>query len=214
MPVCYGNGFTDDERKNLLEKLTKSKVESNYIEASGAKVAFTMVKPEMVIEYSSLDLPVETSKGTIRKMSLTYSDEGYSAEQMLPCVSSMSPVFLRVRDDKKVNKDDIRFSQITDIVELAGTETAVELKESKVLKREVFVKESKGLKMVRKFFLWKTNKEISPEYHAFVFHYTDFSPTRKDMLKKDIKVSDSQQQIEKIYADEIAENVKKGWEPA
>lgn len=209
-----GNGFTDDERKNLLEKLTKSKVESNYIEASGAKVAFTMVKPEMVIEYSSLDLPVETSKGTIRKMSLTYSDEGYSAEQMLPCVSSMSPVFLRVRDDKKVNKDDIRFSQITDIVELKGTETAVELKESKVLKREVFVKESKGQKMVRKFLLWKTNKEISPEYHAFVFHYTDFSPTRKDMLKKDIKVSDSQQQIEKIYADEIAENVKKGWEPA
>ena len=209
-----GNGFTDDERKNLLEKLTKSKVESNYIEASGAKVAFTMVKPEMVIEYSSLDLPVETSKGTIRKMSLTYSDEGYSAEQMLPCVSSMSPVFLRVRDDKKVNKDDIRFSQITDIVELAGIETAVELKESKVLKREVFVKESKGQKMVRKFLLWKTNKEISPEYHAFVFHYTDFSPTRKDMLKKDIKVSDSQQQIEKIYADEIAENVKKGWEPA
>ncbi len=209
-----GNGFTDDERKNLLKTLAKSKVESNYIEASGAKVAFTMVKPEMVIEYSSIDLAVETSKGPIRKMSLTYGDGGYSAEQNLSCVSSMSPVFLRIRDDKKVNKDDIRFSQITDIVELAGSGEAVELKESEILKREVFVKESKGQKMVRKFMLWKTNKEKDPDYPAFVFHYTDFSPTRKAMLKKDIKVSDSKKQIKQIYADEIAENVKKGWEPA
>ena len=32
-----GNGFTDDDRKNLLKTLAKSKVDSNYIEASGAK---------------------------------------------------------------------------------------------------------------------------------------------------------------------------------
>jgi ATP-dependent DNA ligase len=208
-----GNGFTDDERKNLLMILEKSKVESNYIEASGAKVAFTMVKPEMVIEYSSIDLAVETSKGTIRKMSLSYGKEGYSAEQSLSCVSSMSPVFLRIRNDKTVNKDDIRFSQITDIVELAGSGESVELEKSEILKREVFVKKSKDQKMVRKFILWKTNKENDPDYPAFVFHYTDFSPTRKDMLKKDVKVSDSKKQIEQIYADEIAENVKKGWEP-
>ena len=126
----------------------------------------------------------------------------------------MSPVFLRIRDDKKGNKDDIRFSQVTDIVELSGRDEAVELKDSEVLKREVFVKESKGQKMVRKFLLWKTNKEKDPDYPAFVFHYTNFSPTRKDMLKKDVKVSDSKKQIEQIYADEIAENVKKGWNPA
>ena len=125
----------------------------------------------------------------------------------------MSPVFLRIRDDKKGNKDDIRFSQVTDIVELSGRDEAVELKKSEILKREVFVKESKGQKMVRKFMLWKTNKEKDPDYPAFVFHYTDFSPTRKAMLKKDVKVSDSKKQIEQIYADEIAENVKKGWEP-
>jgi hypothetical protein len=49
---------------------------------------------------------------------------------------------------------------------------------------------------------------------GWVALYTDFSPTRKAMLKKDVKVSDSKKQIEQIYADEIAENVKKGWEPA
>ena len=68
--------------------------------------------------------------------------------------------------------------------------------------------------MVRKFMLWKTNKETSGEYPAFVYHYTDFSATRKEKLKKEIKVSNSKQQIEEIFAAEILENVKKGWEKA
>ena len=33
--------------------------------------------------------------------------------------------------------------------------------------------------MVRKFVLWKTNKEQSEDYPAFVVHFTDFSPNRK-----------------------------------
>ena len=209
-----GNGFTDDDRKSLNKSLSKLKTESNYIEGSGAKVAFTMVKPEMVVEYSSIDLVVETSKGPIRKMILSYTDKGYSAEQMSPSVSSMSPVFLRIRDDKKANKDDVRFSQITDMVEINTNIDSLELKKSEILDRKVFVKESKGQKMVRKFILIKTNKDNSPDYPAFVYHYTDFSPTRKAILKKEVKVSDSKKQIEQIFSDELAENVKKGWEPA
>ena len=86
------------------------------------------------------------------------------------------------------------------------------MKKSEIISREVYVKESKGMKMVRKFMVWKTNKEQSGEYPSYVYHYTDFSPTRAEMLKKEIKVSDSKKQIEEIYANEILENVKKGWE--
>jgi hypothetical protein len=32
------------------------------------------------------------------------------------------------------------------------------------------------------------------------------------MLKKEIKVSDSKQQIEEIFAAEVLKNLKKGWE--
>ena len=67
--------------------------------------------------------------------------------------------------------------------------------------------------MVRKFILWETNKSEDPDYPAYVFHFTDYSPTRKDVLKKDIKVSDSRKQIESIYDKNILENVKKGWKP-
>ena len=35
---------------------------------------------------------------------------------------------------------------------------------------------------------------------------------RAEMLKKEIKVSDSKKQIEEIFAAEVLENVKKGWE--
>jgi hypothetical protein len=35
---------------------------------------------------------------------------------------------------------------------------------------------------------------------------------RKDPLEKEIKVSENQKQIEKIFKSELAENVKKGWE--
>jgi hypothetical protein len=76
----------------------------------------------------------------------------------------------------------------------------------------VYVKESKGMKMVRKFMVWKTNKEASGEYPAYVYHYTDFSAGRAEMLNKEIKVSDSKKQIEEIFAAEVLENVKKGWE--
>mgnify|MGYP000447893346 FL=1 len=66
--------------------------------------------------------------------------------------------------------------------------------------------------MVRKFVVWKTNKENSGEFPAYVYHYTDFSPTRKDMLKKEVKVSSSKAQIESYLKTEVSENIKKGWE--
>ena len=37
---------------------------------------------------------------------------------------------------------------------------------------------------------------------------------RAEMLNKEIKVSDSKKQIEEIFAAEVLENVKKGWEKA
>tara|TARA_B110000503_G_scaffold133814_1_gene211892 strand:+ start:1703 stop:1999 length:297 start_codon:yes stop_codon:yes gene_type:complete len=88
----------------------------------------------------------------------------------------------------------------------------LDLKKSEIFSREVYVKESKGMKMVSKFMVWKTNKEATGDYPAYVFHYTDFSAGRAEMLNKEIKVSDSKKQIEEIFAAVGLENVKKGWE--
>ena len=208
-----GNGFSDQERTDLLKKLKPLSVESNYFESSGAKVAFTMVKPEIVVEFSTLDIVSENSKGIIKKMRLTF-DKTYSALSSQPCISFMTSIFKRVRDDKKgSNPDDVRFDQITNLVEITDGDSSTQQEQdpSTLLERKVFVKESKGATMVRKFVLWKTNKEQSGNYPAYVFHYTDFSPSRKDMLKVDLKASSSKEQIHLIFNKSLEKNVKKGW---
>tara|TARA_B110001450_G_scaffold3497_1_gene3651 strand:+ start:204 stop:1547 length:1344 start_codon:yes stop_codon:yes gene_type:complete len=208
-----GNGYSEDERINLLKDLEKKKVDSGYIEVSGSNVAFTMVEPNQVIEFSCLDIFGENSKGTISKMCLNYKDGTYTATGKQPMASVISPVYVKMRSDKKANTEDTGLSQITKIISLdKDASEKLDLKKSEILSREVYVKESKGKKMVRKFMVWKTNKEATGEYPAYVYHYTDFSATRKEMLKKEIKVSDSKKQIEEIFAAEVLENVKKGWE--
>ena len=42
-------------------------------------------------------------------------------------------------------------------------------------------------------------------------HITDYSSTRQELLKRDIRVSDSKQQIMDMCQEMIDNNVKKGW---
>jgi hypothetical protein len=208
-----GNGYSEDERIKLLKELEKKKVDSGYIEVSGSNVAFTMVAPNQVVEFSCLDLFGENSKGAISKMCLSYKDGTFTAMGKQRMASIISPVYLKMRTDKKPDTDDAGLSQITKIISLDTNSTEkLDLKKSEILSREVYVKESKGMKMVRKFMVWKTNKEATGDYPAYVYHYTDFSASRAEMLKKEIKVSDSEQQIKEIFAAEVLKNLKKGWE--
>ena len=115
---------------------------------------------------------------------------------------------------KKKQSDDVRFDQITNLIEIihGDSRTQEEQDPSTLLDRKVYAKESKGTTMVRKFVLWKTNKEQSGNYPAYVFHFTDFSPSRKDMLKVDLKASSNKEQIYLIFNKSLEKNVKKGWE--
>ena len=81
------------------------------------------------------------------------------------------------------------------------------------LRRAVRVKELKGKTMVRKLVLWKTNKESAArgEFPAFVLHLTDFSPNRKDPLQREIRVSDSQEQIQNFYSQLEEKYFVGGW---
>ena len=86
------------------------------------------------------------------------------------------------------------------------------LEASTLLERKVYKKVSGAKVMLHKFFVWKTNKEQSGRYPAYVFYHTDFSSGRKEMLKRDMAYSSDEQQIRDILAAEIADNIKKGWE--
>jgi hypothetical protein len=126
-------------------------------------------------------------------------------------------VFVRRRDDKRVNSSDVRAQQLADLIEIASLEKdarTYSLPKSQVLRREVYVKTLKGQTAVRKLLLWKTNKEEDGEFPAFVLHYTDYSPTRKDPLSREIRVSNSRAQIDALWNEFYSENIVKGWNRA
>jgi hypothetical protein len=75
------------------------------------------------------------------------------------------------------------------------------------------VKETKGLRAIRKLLVWKTNKElVNSSMPAFVIHWTDYSPGRASPLDREVKLAPTREIATQI-ADQLVEaNIKKGWE--
>jgi len=213
--AATGGGFKDEERASLYNKLSSMGVESTYIETDSRNVAFHMVKPEIVVELSLIDFVSENSSGEAKmNMLLSYDEEhGYSSLGQTPGVAAHSLVFSRFRDDKTCNTADIRLSQITDLCEFSEVKAIAltNLPKSKIIERRVFTKGEGEKLMVQKFIVWKTNKEENPLFPAYVLHYTDFSVSRKEQLKRDIRVSNNQGQIMSLLDQFLEENIKKGW---
>ena len=213
-----GGGFSDDDRTQMLKMLEEHVVDSEYAEVNSDRVAYRMIKPGIVFEISCLDIIARTSRGnTIDKMVLEWNEEEsiWEGIRRLPLCSIISPQFVRIRDDKTADKDDVRFSQLTDIVEIPSANVVSEelkLPASELIKRSVATKELRGATMVRKLMLWQTNKqEKSRDYPAFVLHLTDYSPNRKDPLKHEIRVSSSSDQMEQYWKEWEKKYFVSGW---
>lgn len=212
-----GGGFTEELRRKLLSDLKDIVVDSEYSEINTDRVAYRMVEPKYIIEISCLDLMAETTRqGTIDKMLLNWnaSQKRYEVIRRMPLVNAISPQFVKFREDKSVNPEDLRIEQITDLVEVPLADRSAKeykLPESTLLKRRVATKTLKGAEMVRKLVMWKTNKESADEYPAYVLHFTDFSPNRKDPLSREIRVSNSEEQIEALWLEMEKKNFVRGW---
>jgi ATP-dependent DNA ligase len=213
-----GGGFTEEQRAEYLTKLKGMVVESDFREVNSDRVAYQMVKPGLVAEIECLDLVSRTSRdNTIDRMVLEWSEKEnkWDGVRSMPLCSILSPQFKRFRDDKQPNAQDVRMSQLSDLVEIPDINRAAEeikLPPSKILKRAVATKEAKGSTMVRKVVLWKTNKEEqSRDYPAFVLHVTNYSANRKTPLELDLKVTSSLDQAEAMFTALKKELFVSGW---
>jgi hypothetical protein len=208
-----GNGFSNKDRQELVKKLKPLTVASEYTEVSGAKTAFVMVEPSLVMELSCLDVISETTKGTIHKSVLNYSKkEGYTFKEQAATISCISPVFERFRDDKKATSADAGEKQFSYLIEENAKEESADLKPSTIKLREVYTKSGKGGTAVRKFLGIQTHKEKTGKYSPFIVLYTDFSTGRKTPLEQDIFLCATSKDMEIKMAQLIEENIKKGWE--
>ncbi len=214
-----GGGFSEDERRAWLSDLKDMAAHSDYAEVNDS-VAYQMVRPEWVIEISCLDLVSQNTRGaTVDRMVLGFDAPGnrYQSIRRLPLASPISPNFIRRRDDKAVRHADLRLHQVGEVVEIPMMDRdarQLSSPKSQMLQREVFTKTLKGNLMVRKLLLWKTNKESEGNFPAYVAYLTDFSPNRAAPLDRDIRVSNSKEQIESLLAEMKAEYIVKGWAPA
>jgi ATP-dependent DNA ligase len=209
-----GNNLTLEERKQFFEILSQKHTESSFIETDNDGVAFHMVYPEIVIEVGCNDIMIENTYGKpLLNPLIRFEDNRYSLYNRVAGVRFISPMVERIREDKTVNQEDIRFSQLTDLVYLPEESVTPEtLPKSELMFREVYQKTLKDKLMVQKFLVWKTHKEkADPRYPAYVMHYTNFSPQRKEPLQRDIRISNSESQIMELTRQFIDENVKKGW---
>ena len=209
------NGLNDSERSILADRLSHSHTDSQYIFSDSRGIAYQMVKPEIVFELSVIELVSRGNDDKIKMNPLLRYDEsqGWLTEGSVPGVSALGVVFERERADKQPTETDIRLSQLTDLCPFEEPEgSIIEMKPSTLLERRVFKKESGGKVMLHKFFLWKTNKERTGRYPAYIIYHTDFSSGRKEMIKRDMLYSNDKQQIHDLFAKELADNIKKGWE--
>ena len=208
-------GMTDEDRADIAKRLSEKHVESQYVLSDSRGIAYQMVKPELVFEISVLELVARGNDDKVKMNPLLKYDEaqGWLMESTTPGVSVLGITLERERTDKQPNETDVRISQLTDICPFEEPEGGkAELAKSELLERHVYKKVSGEKVMLHKFLLWKTNKEQSGRYPAYIIYHTDFSSSRKEMIKRDMLYSNDEQQIRDLLAAEIADNVKKGWE--
>ncbi len=213
-----GGGFSDAQRVQFLTDLGGRVADTTYFEINSDRVAYKMIKPGLVAEISCLDIISEGSDGTpIERMVVQYDAAAnrWDGVRRLPLASILAPQFVRWRDDKKADAEDVGLTQLQRVIEVPeqpATLAEVRLPKAEVLKRAVATKELKGKTMVRKLLLWKTNKEaVSADHPAYVLLLTDYSPNRKTSLEREIRVSADRDQLEAYWTTWTAENFVKGW---
>ena len=212
---AVGSGsLSEADRASLAERLKDMDVESQYVLTDSRGIAYQMVRPEIVWEVSVIELVARGNDDKVRMNALVRFDGNqWLHEGMTPGVSAFGLGFIRERTDKTPSETDVRISQLTDLCpfeEVQGLRG--EMTPSTLLDRRVYRKISGDKVMLHKFLIWKTNKEATGRYPAYIFYHTDYSSGRKDILKRDMAYAPDEAGIRRIFEEEILSNVKKGWE--
>lgn len=208
--------MSGDDREAMFAQIAPHATTADFRHASHDGALYRFVKPEVVIEVKVTDILGEEGDGDpIKRMVFEYRDGTYHAARPMPGVSILHPVFVRHRTDKTYDAVDVRISQLTERVavdDLDKHAEEVDLPQSEILRREVYVKPGKGGTAVRKLVQWRTNKhDTDPTYPAFVVHFTDYSPGRKDPLQREVRLAPTFDLAEQIAEEMLAANIKRGW---
>lgn len=212
-----GSGLVQEVRELLFERLSRAVIPSDFVETDANLVAFRMVRPEAVVEVTVGDLLYETEAGPKMNTLLEIADGRYRIAGTVEGAKFIAPVFVRIRTDKRADAGDVRLEQIERFALREAEERVVEApapaerKPSRLLFREVYLKTVGEKTMVLKFMVWKTNKEHTGDFPAYVLYVMNYSPQRMEPLQRDVDVSDSAEQIRTLLGRALEKRLKGGW---
>ncbi len=214
-----GNLGTDDTRRELLAELEPLECPSGFRHTAGDGTLARWVRPEVVVEIAATDVQAEESDGgAVERWALRFEGGAWAPVAAMPGASILHPVLARVRRDKTVNPLDVRASQLSErcvVPSLEEPAAPTSRPASELVRREVWTKATKGKTAVRKLLVWRTHKEDAvPGWPAWVVHFTDYSPDRKTPLERTVRTAVSEAHATLVADALVAENIKKGWEPA
>ncbi len=196
-----GGGFSEEQRIDFYNLLSKDITLSSYRETNKEGRAFRFVKPKYVIQIKYLDLISEDYEGNPKlKMSLKFTINGWKIKNITNFISLISPFYdiLRTPVNNEIFKsleyinpkspiyEDISVNQVYNLkpVETPTSKSETEvLPKSKILVRLVFEVRWSGENSARKILLWKTNKPIN-FFSKFIVYYADYNYHRKKPLKQ------------------------------
>ncbi len=212
-----GNFTSDALRKDLYKQLTKLKIKSNFQKIASNGAAYNFVKPAIVCEVKLLEFQGDKSNDEpIRHLKYEFINNSLNATGRARSVSILNSSIINIRKDKKPSYEDCGLKQIIRISGIAKEnfkeQNNKNLPKSKLIKKEVIKKESKKGIAIKKFVLWKSNKEKASDYPSYLCYYLDFSDGRKDPIKRKIYPFEHEKIGLNHFKKLLDENVKKGWE--
>ena len=212
-----GNFTSDALRKDLYKQLTKLKIKSNFQKIASNGAAYNFVKPAIVCEVKLLEFQGDKSNDEpIRHLKYEFTNNSLNATGRARSVSILNSSIINIRKDKKPSYEDCGLKQIIRISGITKEnfkeQNNKNLPKSKLIKKEVIKKESKKGIAIKKFVLWKSNKEKASDYPSYLCYYLDFSDGRKDPIKRKIYPFEHEKIGLNHFKKLLDENVKKGWE--
>jgi ATP-dependent DNA ligase len=209
IPIAVvGNIGDDNFRKELYHILKPGVIPSSYRKTSNSSgVMYQFVQPSSVAEFKALDLQMEDASGKkIKDPKLELKDGSWRVSGWTNSVAVHNATLIRLRPDKSASMEDVGWNQITRLLPIETSTDSASVGTSEIIDRRVWVKDDS----VRKLVLWKTNKE-SIGFSSYVVHWTDYSPSRKAPLAREVRLAPNEKSAKKIAEDMITENIKKGW---
>ena len=214
--VASSGNMDEKLAQKIYQDISKNKIRCDFHLSASDGSIYQFVKPTLIVEVEFFDYQIlKSNDQPIKKMKFEFKNNSLKALHQSKSVSLIGCSIKRIRDDKTISLSETGLKQLKKIFSNAEdyfkNEIQYDLEKSSILQKKIFQKKSKKGTAIKKFVIWKTNKENN-NYPAYVSYFLDYSSSRKKPMDKDTKPFSTEKNASNFINNLIKEEIKKGWE--